>query len=333
MAETTKYTSIHLYRKMMDCALKEGVSVDFLNKLNPPYRALEDIKAVPAEEFFTLHEKLDKLLGPGFAVRVGQQMIIEDYGVLGLSWRTCSKAVEIFERSERYFKLLSNTYVFKVDQQTDICFVQLNRDAYRRGVALSNEATFSATVVVLKAMTETDINPIEVAFQHAAPNNLKSYEEAFDCLVLFKQKKNYIAYRKADITIPTAKADDSINAFLLARVEEETKGVEISPSQIVIDVRKLIEDALPSGIPSITEVGQHLGMSSRTLTRRLVEGNITFRQLIKNTQEEIAKKLLRSSDHSVGEIAFLTGFSEQSAFNRAFKKWTAQTPSEYRKNG
>ncbi|MEO0338958.1 MAG: AraC family transcriptional regulator ligand-binding domain-containing protein [Bacteroidota bacterium] len=331
MSASTQYTSIHLYRKMMDCALAEGLSVDFFDQFTVPYHALDEVKAVPSDEFYRLHERIDKVLTPGFSIRVGQQMKIEDYGVLGLSWRTCSKAVEIFERNERYFKLLSNTYVFKVEQKAKTCYVHLLRDAYRRGVELSNEATFSATVVVLQLMTEKPINPTEVAFKHAAPGNIKSYEEAFGCPILFNQKQNYIAYDTADILSPTAKADQSINAFLVQRVEEETKGIEVSPNSIVTDVRRLIKDALPSGIPSIGEVSRHLGMSSRTLTRRLVEGNITFRQLIQNTQEEIAKQLLQRTDHSIGEIAFLTGFSEQSAFNRAFKKWTTQTPSDFRK--
>lgn len=327
-----KYTSTSLYRKMIECAIGEGMNVDYFNKLKTPYHSLKQVRAVPADEFFELHERLDGVLGPGFSVRTGQQMKIEDYGVLGLSWRTCSKAVEIFERSERYFKLLSNTYVFNVEKQDDICYIHLLRDGYRRGIQLSNEATFSATTVVLKSMTETDIKPIKVSFKHRSPSNTKSYQQAFDCPVLFNQNHNFIAYKTADITIRTAKADESINKFLVERVEEETKGIEVSTKKIVNDVSMLIKDALPSGIPTIDRISEHLSMSSRTLTRRLVESGVTFRQLIKNTQEEISKHLLYSSDQSIGEIAFLTGFSEQSAFNRAFKKWTTQTPSEFRQN-
>ena len=79
------------------------------NDLPIKIEAMKDIRAVPADNFFELHEYLDKRLGPGFSVRVGQQMKMEDYGVLGLSWKTCSTAREIFERCERYFHLLSNS--------------------------------------------------------------------------------------------------------------------------------------------------------------------------------------------------------------------------------
>lgn len=312
-------------------ALAEGMSETDFQDLPIPIKALDDIRAVPADQFFALHERIDHLLGPGFAVRVGQHMKMDDYGVLGLSWKTCAKAGEIFERCERYFKLLSNTYLFKVNKEGDVSKVHLFRDPYRRGVALSNEATFSATVVVLQAMTETNIAPIEVSFKHSAPGDLASYKEAFQSPILFNQPHNYIAYRSADLETRTAKADSSINQFLVERVEEETQGIEIGSNRIVNDVEKLIQDALPSGIPAIAQIGQRIGMSSRTLTRRLAESGITFRALVRQTQEKIAKDLLNHSSRSIGEIAFQTGFSEQSAFHRAFKRWTNLSPSAYRK--
>lgn len=325
-----KYISASLYRKMVNHALKEGMHPDDLKDLPFSITSLDTIQAVPAELFFELHEYLDQQLGPGFAVRVGQHMEMDDYGVLGLSWKTCSKAGEIFERCERYFHLLSNTYVFKVEKEGTTSKIHLFRDPYRKGVGLSNEATFSATVVVLKAMTDTDINPIAVSFKHNAKGNLENHGEAFKCPVLFNQNQNFIAYKTSDLEMRTAKADASINKFLLERVEEEQKGIEVSAFKVVTDVEHLIKDALPSGIPSIGRIGAHMGMSSRTLTRRLSESGMSFRALVKQTQEKISKDLLQNSSSTVSEIAFQTGFSEQSAFSRAFKRWTGQAPLEFR---
>lgn len=325
------YISINLYRKMLDCAIAEGMSRDDFKHLPTPIDAIDGIRAVPADHFFELHEILDEKLGPGFSVRVGQQMKIEDYGVLGLSWRTCSWAGEIFDRSERYFKLLSNTYVFKVEKGIDISHVYLLREPHRRGLELSNEATMAATVVVLKAMTEKDISPTEVRFKHNPPADLSSYKEAFRCPVFFNQRKYAITYKTTDLELRTAKADASINQFLLERVDEETKGLEISANKMASDVEALIKNALPSGIPSITQIGEHMGMSTRTLTRRLSGTGVTFRDLIQKTQEEVSKNLLKNTSRSVAEIAFETGFSEQSAFNRAFKRWTGLSPVEFRK--
>ncbi len=318
---------------MIDCALDEGISQEALQTLPFPPDKLSDVQAVPADDFFVLHEFLDQQLGPGFALRTGQKMKIEDYGVLGLSWRTCSYAGEIFERSERYFMLLSNTYVFKVVEHTDTVDVFLNREPHRRGLELSNEATLSATVVVLQQMTDTDIFPTEVSFKHNTPSNLSDYEDLLGCSVLFNQDAYKITYTLDAFKTRTAKADASINQFLVERVEEETKGLEVSANKIAIDVKNLIKDALPSGIPSISQLCEMMGMSNRTLTRRLSEGGTTFRDLVHTTQKEISFELLKNPDRNVGEIAFETGFSDQSAFNRAFKKWTGKSPLEYRKAG
>lgn len=328
-----KYISIHLYRKMINHALAEGMTEQEFDWLATPIQDLDKVQAVPADQFFELHEAMEQRLGPAFSVRVGQAMKIDDYGVLGLSWRTCSYVGEIFERSERYFKLLSDTYVFKVEKQSEHTHVYLYRDAHRRGLELSNQATFSATVVVLRAMTDSEISPVKVAFKHKPPVSMDGYQEAFQCELLFNQPDNVITYRTEDFHLRTAKADESINRFLLERVEEETKGIEISANRVFYDVKTLIKEALPSGIPAITQVAEHLGMSNRTLTRRLSESGHTFRDLIRQSQEEEAKTLLKNNRFTLADIAFQTGFSEQSAFNRAFKRWTGMAPLEFRKNG
>jgi AraC-like DNA-binding protein len=316
---------------MINHAIYEGMTRDDFIDLPTPIDSIDNIQVVPANHFFELHEKLDKELGPGFSVRIGQQMKMEDYGVLGLSWKTCSWAGEIFDRSERYFMLLSNTYFFKVEKDIGISRVFLNREALRRGMELSNEATLSATVVVLRAITESDISPVEVSFKHAPPKKLDDYDAAFNCPVEFKQPHNYIAYKTKDLNMRTAKADESINRFLVQRVEEETRGIELSAYKIVHDVENLIRDALPSGIPGVEQIGQIMGMSRRTLTRRLSENGLSFRDLIKKIQEEVSKDLLKNSTISIAHIAFETGISEHSAFSRAFKNWTNQSPAEFRK--
>ncbi|RMF01245.1 MAG: hypothetical protein D6772_05110, partial [Bacteroidetes bacterium] len=215
---------------MLRYAKVEGLAAEHFAALAWTEDKLRTVPAVPAADFFALHEQLDDLLGPGFAVRVGQQMKIDDYGVLGLSWRTCLQAKEIFERSERYFKLLSDTYVFKVVSAAEESKILLLRPPYRRGLGLSNEATFSASVVVLQAMTETNISPIRADFQHTAPSDLSHHDATFQCPVFFEQAENALTYRTADLLLPTAKADASINQFLLAKVAEATAELAVGES-------------------------------------------------------------------------------------------------------
>jgi hypothetical protein len=78
-----KYISVHLYRKVIDHALAEGMSLNDFKDIPVPVDDLKDLQALPADDFFRLHEIIDQSLPPGFSVRVGQEMKIEDYGVLG----------------------------------------------------------------------------------------------------------------------------------------------------------------------------------------------------------------------------------------------------------
>ena len=174
---------------MLNCAIAEGMHKDDFNDWNISYEEAKKLQVISAEDFLLTHEILDDKLGPGFGVRVGQQMVIEDYGVLGLSWRTCSRVGEIFERSERYFKLLSNTFVWRVKEENGISHIYLNREAYRRGMELSTEASLSATVVVLQAMSEQQILPVQVSFKHSPPKDLASYTKAFQCPILFNEQQ------------------------------------------------------------------------------------------------------------------------------------------------
>ena len=81
----------------------------------------------------------------------------------------------------------------------------------------------------------------------------------------------------------------------------------------------------------MAHVAHGLGLSARSFHRRLSEHGMSFKALTEETRRDLAEGLLRDEQHSLAEIAFLTGFSEQSAFTRAFKRWVGRTPASYRK--
>jgi AraC-like DNA-binding protein len=83
-------------------------------------------------------------------------------------------------------------------------------------------------------------------------------------------------------------------------------------------------------MPMLSEVAHHFGMSGRTLQRRLAELGYSYQDLVDESRRQLAERLLQETDFSLVEIAFMTGFSEQSAFARAFKRWAGQTPRHFR---
>ena len=81
----------------------------------------------------------------------------------------------------------------------------------------------------------------------------------------------------------------------------------------------------------LAEVAARIGMSSRTLQRRLSADGLAYQDLVLDARKTLSERLLRRTDYALAEIAFLTGFSDQSTFTRAFKRWNGQTPADYRR--
>lgn len=321
-----------IFKKVVDQAKREGLAPETVSHLGIEAILQNDSKYSPTDPFFELYEIIDQHLAPGFSVRVGQLMVLDDYDVLGLAWKTCLSPRDMFKRCERFFILMTDTQLYKVQDEGETGSITIFRDAPRRGIEISNESSIVATLTVIHKITGVDIRPVKVSFVHNAPERVDLYEDFFSCPVHFDQMYNKLEFRSEDLDTKSLKADRSINQFMMERLQEKAEGIEVSADKLLNDTRNLIKDALPSGIPFAAEIGKHLGMSNRTLSRRLSEKGTTYRQLVQDAQQEISTELLRNTSETVSEIAFQAGFSEQSAFNRAFKRWTNQSPLEYRKS-
>jgi AraC-like DNA-binding protein len=99
---------------------------------------------------------------------------------------------------------------------------------------------------------------------------------------------------------------------------------------MLVSVRRAVAEAMREGDPNLTRVAKKMAMSPRTLQRQLKEQGMEFKDLVDDTRRRFAQSYLRSRRNTLTEIAFLLGYSEASAFNRAFKRWTGTTPLAYR---
>ncbi|MEM7329632.1 MAG: helix-turn-helix transcriptional regulator [Pseudomonadota bacterium] len=95
-------------------------------------------------------------------------------------------------------------------------------------------------------------------------------------------------------------------------------------------VRHAVADTLNDGVPTLSAIASEMGLGPRTLQRRLSDSGHSFQSIVDLARKELAMRFLRETELCLAEIAFLTGFSEQSGFTRAFKRWAGQTPRSYR---
>jgi AraC-like DNA-binding protein len=91
-----------------------------------------------------------------------------------------------------------------------------------------------------------------------------------------------------------------------------------------------VAEELSRGVPTVEDVARRMATSERTLRRRLEEGGSSFRELLDDTRERLARNYVRDRRMALSEVAFMLGFSEPSAFHRAFKRWTGTTPAAFR---
>ena len=102
---------------------------------------------------------------------------------------------------------------------------------------------------------------------------------------------------------------------------------------LLASIRRAVGESLRDGDPNLAQVARKLAMGPRTLQRRLREQGVDFKWLVDDTRRRFSLNYLRERKHTLSEIACLLGYSEVSAFNRAFRRWTGSTPSDYRRRG
>lgn len=325
------FVSASIYHKALRLAKSEGMPDNQFAHHQTSKELNQRARYIPIELLFDVYEWAIDNLSSDFSIRQGKQLDSDDYGTLGLAWKTCWVAKEVLDRVERFMVLVTDHGSIRLEESKGYTTVFLFRDASRLGIEVANEVSFVMLTMIINEVTGKKIRPSQVTFKHEL-KAIDAFKAFFECPVIFNQPDNSIQFKTAEIEVPTIKADKSIHQFFLERMDEEKRGIHANADRLVGEIHKLIEEALPGGIPSVIQVADYLGMSARTLKRRLAEKRLTFREYVQRIQQELAIDLIRKSSKSMAEIAFQTGFSEQSAFNRAFKRWTGQSPLDYRKS-
>lgn len=156
------------------------------------------------------------------------------------------------------------------------------------------------------------------------------YQKTFGTEIQFDQADNIIHFDAAVLDVKSIHAEPE-----LLKLHEKVAGEHVArleQQDLVQEVRRIIGELLESHEVTLDLVAQHLGMTARALRSALSSAETNFNQVLSDYRCLLAKRLLVRTNESVEEIVYLTGFSEPSTFYRAFKRWTGQTPIEYRKS-
>lgn len=198
-----------------------------------------------------------------------------------------------------------------------------------RGLSLSNEATIAAIVAISQEASAGAFEPLAAYFKHPAPNSPAGHEAHFGCPVHFDTDRDALLVSDEALRTPNKVGDASIARFFDTHLEADLSMLD-DDSSLDRRLQNHISQSLSEGVPTVSDVARHFGMSGRTLQRRLSEQDKSFQSVVDEARRGLARRLLEQTEYSLAEVAFMTGFAEQSSFTRAFKRWAGQTPRSYR---
>jgi len=277
---------------------------------------LEAGRAATADPHFALHAA--EQMGPGLHPLLGH---------LASSQRTASEAYSV---SARYLHVLHEGISMELEEVDGEVSCRLIAERGLRFPPIAMEFLLARWVCYgREVMAGTEIELTEVRFAHPRGASRDEYERLFQSRVVFDARFNELIFPAWNLELPTAKADPVLQAALTENVKQLLAQLSDQPS-LTTQIREHLMTQLQRGNPGIDAVATQFHMSERTLRRRLQEEGATFKQIVDDLRRELAIKYVQEKRLSTGEISFLLGFSEPSAFQRAFKRWTKFTPAEYR---
>ena len=264
----------------------------------------------------------------GIHMRTSASMRCEDFGTLGLTMRSAPDLRGALTRLDRYVRLFNRYSVFALSDFGSEWWWTNSRGADSDGARLSHEAGLGTFLTLWRDANGEDLTPARVQFMHQPVGSLAPLEALFRCPVTFGAEIDAIVLRSEDLDRPNRVGDRHIWEFLRGHLEESIAGTE--EDHLDRDVLVYVADTLSEGVPRLEDVARHLGIGSRTLQRRLSDLGHSYQSLVDEARREVALRLVAEGRQSLVEVAFLTGFAEQSSFTRAFKRWSGTTPRKYR---
>lgn len=266
---------------------------------------------------------------PDFGLSIGATIPPGGLGVLEYAGRKSRDVRAGLERVARYMRL--NHDVAQIELRPIERGLELHHrlPAGRHLPRAAVDFVFAAALKLLRSAADRDITPLEVRLDYPRPMCTAALEAFYRAPLRFDAGERVMHIAEADANAPMIGAEPALCAILDAHARDLLARMPRTES-FIDRVRALVAEELRGGNPTADYIADRLRMSTRTLQRRLGQGGSSHKVILNELRREMAASYLRDPRLAISEVAFLLGFSEPSAFHRAFKRWLGQTPAEYR---
>lgn len=268
---------------------------------------------------------------PLFGLHLGSDFDPKTYGVLGFAALNCGTLGEALGSVIQYFSVMRKGLRFALSKDNDYALLKFEAPPGSEETIPCQEAELAMTRICkgIRAIIGDDWNPQETHFAHERSCDTQEHEGFFGSPVRFGMEANCLIFPRSDLGRSNECADRRLYQILRPKMDE------LLPSSAERDglidrVRAEVARSLAEGA-ALAEVARRLGMGARTLQRRLRDQGQAYNAIVEEVRREHSISYLRRADLSISEIAFRLGYSEASAFDRAFRRWRGTSPLAFRR--
>ena len=317
------------------CALVEAAGVDLaplLAKAGLTAAQIEDrdSRFHAQSQVKLLQLAADALRDDLLGFHLGRDADPRDAGLLYYVLASSNMLGESLQRAERYSALNNEGISLRIrsEEATAMAFhyVGIERQSDRHQI----EYLLTAVIRICRQLTNRDLRPRHVRVVHRRNAGAPELSAFLGCDVAFGSDVDEIVFSENVGDLPVVSQDPYLNALLVKYCEEALAERAAARGSLRRDLENAIAPLLPHGRAQADEVAARLGMSRRTLGRRLAAEGLTFAGVLADLRVDLAKRQLRDGSLAISQIAWLLGYREVSAFTHAVKRWTGKTPREIR---
>ena len=272
---------------------------------------------------------VDKTGDESFGLVVAERMQPAALHGLGFAWLASDTLRDALTRLARFSRLINTLVDIRLEDKpggTELCYH--GPEKWPNFVSASGDAGLAVFLRMCRLTAASELRPLSVQMYRSRPQDSTPFERFFDAPIQYDAECYKLVFDTVllDTTLPLANPE-------LARLNDETVVkylARFDRSDIVLQVRSRIIETLPAGLPQPGKIAESINVSLRNMQRKLKDENTNYRQLLEQTRKELALQYIKEHHHSISEITYMLGFTEPSNFTRAFRRWTGNSPTEYR---
>ena len=276
-----------------------------------------------------LRRAADLIPNPAFGLNAARCWHPANLGVLGHAWLSSSTLRTGLRRLERYWRIVGERATTRVEDTK-----QGVKVAYRRKpgdpvvTAVVTDIAMAIMLDMCRMNAGAALRPMAVTLRRREPQHTDAYKSFYGCPVRFGAEDDALLLATRDVDRPLPSSNRQLAAMFDRLLTEELG--RLDKGDVVARCRATVLEHLPSGEMTEEEMAKGLHMSRRTLQRKLADAETTYLKLVDDTRRDLALRYIEDPRRSITDITFTLGFSQHSAFTRAFKRWTGVAPTEYR---